>query len=968
MSVLGNLRVRLTAETEDFRRGMDGAKKNLNSFNRDIENFQAQTVAAAAAAGTALLAVGTAAYMAGSAIDDALDNIRIGTGATGEALAGLEADFNRVFASVPDDAARASQAIADLNTRTGQTGPGLQALAAQVLTLSRLTKSDLGTTIAGTTRLFGDWSVAVDKQAGTLDMLFRASQATGIGVDALAGKMVQFGAPLRQMGFGFAESVALISDWERAGVNAELVLGSLRIGLTKFAKDGKDAPKAIREVIAQISALGPGAAATARAMEVFGSKAGPDMAAAITEGRFAVDALVKTVESGSETISSAAKATDGLSETLARLRNTVTQKLGGMAMPALDRLNELLVQSMQNGSGVQQALYRVTQAITVLSSVALGRMVPAFVASTAAIVAKGVALLVLAGRAGVASLALKGLSTVLAWFGGPWGIAATAVLAGVGLAFLKTGRNARQAAHDAETAADTFRRVLGELDKATLELQYRSNAALTSQAARNRQAAQATLDSLGALKLPETEWANGPADGMVVERVTAHGQAIRAARAQLEQWTAAERKHSQAMLAAGEEINRRNAVLEAVGPPVQIPEVPAPPVDTNASKASGQQAARTLFDALESEWERLRHSVTLTGLQVGGTDAQRLQVEFEHATRMLDIDRQRLQAERAAGIITQQELTDGLRTLEIRRQLATAERDQMSAALTANATRQAGLERQDTLLNDALERERLLGAVALTRLGTAGNHTERLAVQLRTLQSTYELQRAAIVADTRLSDLQRENELYRLDAAHDREQLQLRMNAAAEEELRIIEQQTAARKKSADAQRQLLEGALQLGASAANGASGAQLGSGAGALLGNLVVPGAGGIVGGMLGGMFGGLFDKGQKEAPPVVRQLDAIERAQRDTISTIQAQTESLLNPANRFLNLPTDFSVPSYNPSGSASGGTTVTYGDTHVNVTFTISSSTSPDEIRRYAMEGVSEALDGRNRSWSTKEFV
>jgi hypothetical protein len=947
---------------------MDGAKKNLNSFNRDIENFQTKTVAVAAAAGTALLAVGTAAYMAGSAIDDALDTIRMRTGQTGEALAGLEGDFKRVFASVPDDAGRASQAIAELSTRTGQTGPGLQALATQVLTLSRLTKSDLGSTIASTTRLFGDWSIAVDKQAGTLDQLFRASQATGIGVDKLAGQMVQFGAPLRQLGFSFEESAALMASFERDGVNAELVLGSLRRGLSNFAKEGKDAPTAIRAVIAEIQRLGPGAKATALAMATFGSKAGPDMAAAITEGRFAIDTLMGRIKDGEETVSSAAKATDGLSETLARLRNTATQQLGTWALPGLERLNELLVQAMQNGSGVQVALYRVTQAVAVLASVALGRMVPAFVASTAAIVAKGVALLVLAGRAGVASLALRGLSTVLAWFGGPWGIAATAVLAGVGLAFLKTGRNARQAAHDAETAADTFRRVLGELDKATLELQYRSNAALTSQAARNRQAAQATLDSLGALKLPETEWVNGPADGMVVERVTEHGRAIRAARAQLEQWTAAERRHSQSMLAAGEEINRRNAALEAVGPPPKTPEIPTvPEVDPNASKASGQQAARTLFDSLESEWERLRHSVALAGLQVGGTDSARLQLEFEHATRMLDIDRQRLQAERAAGIITQQELTDGLRTLEIRRQLATAERDQMSAALTANATREAGLERQDTLLNDALERERLLGAVALTRLGTAGNHAERLAVQLRTLESTYELQRAAIVADTRLSDLQRENELFRLDAAHDREQLQLRMNAAAEEELRIIEKQTAARKKSADAQRQLLEGALQLGASAASGASGAQLGAGAGSLLGNFLVPGAGGIVGGMLGGMFGGLFDKGQKEAPPVVRQLDAIERAQRDTISTIQAQTESLLNPANRFLNLPTDFSVPSYNP-GSASGGTTVTYGDTNVHVTFTISSSTSPDEIRRYAMEGISEALDGRNRSWSTKEFV
>jgi hypothetical protein len=34
-----------------------------------------------------------------------------------------------------------------------------------------------------------------------MDKLFGAGQAFGIGLDSLAGKLVQFGAPLRQMGF-----------------------------------------------------------------------------------------------------------------------------------------------------------------------------------------------------------------------------------------------------------------------------------------------------------------------------------------------------------------------------------------------------------------------------------------------------------------------------------------------------------------------------------------------------------------------------------------------------------------------------------------------------------------------------------------------------------------------------------------------------------------------------------------------
>lgn len=78
----------------------------------------------------------------------------------------------------------------------------LQERSKQFINLSRITGTDLKGNIADMTRVFGDWSVAGDQQAGTLDMIFRASQTSGIGINALSQKVVQFGAPLRQMGFG----------------------------------------------------------------------------------------------------------------------------------------------------------------------------------------------------------------------------------------------------------------------------------------------------------------------------------------------------------------------------------------------------------------------------------------------------------------------------------------------------------------------------------------------------------------------------------------------------------------------------------------------------------------------------------------------------------------------------------------------------------------------------------------------
>jgi TP901 family phage tail tape measure protein len=220
----------------------------------------------------------------GAEFDRGFDAIRIGTGATGEALDALKESAKNVFADTPASFDQVSVAIADLNTRLGLTGEPLEALAQQFLNLSRITGSDVAGNIESATRVFGDWGIVVEDQAAALDQMFRASQSTGIGIDQLGRTVVQFGAPLRQMGFDFEESIGIIGKFEKEGVNAELVLGSMRVALSRLAKAGESAPEAFQRMTQSIAEMEDPTAATAAAMELFGTRAGPDMAAAIREG------------------------------------------------------------------------------------------------------------------------------------------------------------------------------------------------------------------------------------------------------------------------------------------------------------------------------------------------------------------------------------------------------------------------------------------------------------------------------------------------------------------------------------------------------------------------------------------------------------------------------------------------------------------------------------------------------------
>lgn len=261
--------------------------------------------------------------------------IRVGTGATGKDLKALQGDFKAVVSDVPTDFGSASTAIADLNTRLGLSGKPLRRLSKQMLDLSRLTETDVGENVESVTRLFGDWSVKTGQQSKTLDKLFRVSQATGIGVSDLSRSMVSFGSPLRQLGFDFDRAAAMFAQFEKDGVNVQTLMPGLKFALKNLSGASpkvtdelkrlgvslKDPSVALEQVFKLIKDAPSDLKANALAFKVFGQRAGPDMAAAVREGRFDLDKLLRTMRGGKDTIRGAARDTEDLSEKWIKFKN-----------------------------------------------------------------------------------------------------------------------------------------------------------------------------------------------------------------------------------------------------------------------------------------------------------------------------------------------------------------------------------------------------------------------------------------------------------------------------------------------------------------------------------------------------------------------------------------------------------------------------------------------------------------------
>lgn len=430
---LGNAVLDLSVDKSQLRSGLSGARADVE---REVRTMGQKTKDLGASLTRTLTPIaaglGLAFRQAFKEWDGGVDAIRVGTGATGAELKKLEESMKRVGRNVTQPLNEVGQVMADLATRTGLTGRPLEKLTTQVLNLARITGGDAQASVAGITRLFGDWGIKTNQMTPTLDKLFRVSQATGIGIQELSELMVQFGSPLRNLGLDFETSAAMFSKFEQEGVNIQTVMPGLKMALKNFAAAGREPSVALQETFEAMKNAKSESELMTIAFETFGARAGPDLAAAVREGRFEFGSLIDTMNNGSDTIAKATADTTDLEDRMAMWRNTIV----GMVGP----IGEWMSVLMGAVATIGPALFGlgIIMDSTVGKWVAsFARMVGSAVAATAqhvAAVARQVAAWALLGVQALAHAAKVALAWLIAL--GPIAIVVAAVIALVALIVL----------------------------------------------------------------------------------------------------------------------------------------------------------------------------------------------------------------------------------------------------------------------------------------------------------------------------------------------------------------------------------------------------------------------------------------------------------------------------------------------------------------------------------------------------
>lgn len=294
------------ATLNNYQSGLEDVEKKLKSGAAQMEEYakkisdlgdKATNAGKKLSAGITapILAIGTASGVAWKELDEAYDNIAAGTGAVGDKLQGLQDSFDNVYGNFPSDSETVSNAISGLNTRFGFTGSQLEDASTKFIKFADVGKTDVSTAIQDVSRYMGDASIESSKYSEVLDSLISASQNSGIAITTLTEDLTKYGAPMRALGFETQESIALFSQWEKAGVNTEIAFSGMKKAISNWSAEGKDARTEFKATLQQIADAPDIASATTQAIEIFGAKAGPDLADAIKGGRFSIEEFMNVV-------------------------------------------------------------------------------------------------------------------------------------------------------------------------------------------------------------------------------------------------------------------------------------------------------------------------------------------------------------------------------------------------------------------------------------------------------------------------------------------------------------------------------------------------------------------------------------------------------------------------------------------------------------------------------------------------
>ena len=259
-------------------------------------------------------------------VDAGADAIVKATGATGTDAALLEESYKNVAKEVKGDFETIGAVLGEVNTRFGYTGTNLEDATKQFLKFADITGTDAKTAVGDVSKALKAAGMNDKEYTTLLDQMTVASQKSGVSVSKLTEGLTKNGATFRSLGFDTKNTIAILAQWEAAGVNTETAMKGLQTASRNWAKDGKDAREEFEKAMQDLANSPSDVERSQKAIEIFGSKAGPELADAVKTGRTEYGSFVDDLEKSQGVVNTTYEQTqDAFDKVAIKIQDVKTQ-------------------------------------------------------------------------------------------------------------------------------------------------------------------------------------------------------------------------------------------------------------------------------------------------------------------------------------------------------------------------------------------------------------------------------------------------------------------------------------------------------------------------------------------------------------------------------------------------------------------------------------------------------------------
>jgi TP901 family phage tail tape measure protein len=317
------VRVRLEAAVSGFRAAMQQSGADVRKFSNDLKGSIRSNKAELTTLGMAAGAMGLAAaagirsvLTSGAEYQSSMNQVRAVTGATGDQMVALSGQARELGASTKFSASESADAMYFLSSAGFAVNDVMSAMPG-VLQLAAAGNMDLATTADIASNVLSGYGLEVSDLSRVNDVLAATFKSTNTNI-AQAGEAMKFVAPVAAAaGIEFEEAAAAIGLLGNAGIQGSMAGTTLRGVITGLLNPTAEAAKILDELgvnavdssgqlipLADIvEQLGDAGATTGELMQIFGQRAGPGLAALLSQG---AGALREQTQLGLESAGTAA--------------------------------------------------------------------------------------------------------------------------------------------------------------------------------------------------------------------------------------------------------------------------------------------------------------------------------------------------------------------------------------------------------------------------------------------------------------------------------------------------------------------------------------------------------------------------------------------------------------------------------------------------------------------------------------